>query len=125
LLKVFAGFLILAIPACASCWGGPPIITPDSLISWDRPAVDERIGWQLCVDEHPCVDLGPISAKSSDGIRQTYQSPFWSDRVARYLTPGTHRLSVAIYRVSDRSLVSPKSEPLPVRVAAKSRAGPR
>ena len=124
MLKLFTGLVILATPACASCSGDPPIITPDSLISWDRQSPDERIGWKLCVDEHPCVDLGPISAKSSDGVSQTYESRFWSDEVAPYLSPGTHRLAVLVYRLSDRTLASPKSEPLTVRVDAHSRAEP-
>ena len=123
-MKLFAGLVVLAIPACISRRCGPPVITPDSVISWDRPALDERIGWKLCVDQHPCEDLGPISARSSDGIRQTYQSPFWSERVAPYLSPGTHRLAVEVYRLSDRTLVGAESEALTVRVISQSRAKP-
>src|SRR4029450_6447108 len=111
---------MLAIPACMSCRNGPLFITPDSQISWDLPSLDERIGWKVCVDEHPCVDLGPISARSSDGIRQTFLSPFWSYRVAPYLSPGRHRLSVEVYRLSDRTLVSPKSGALTVIVRGGS-----
>ena len=98
---------MLAIPGCTPRREGPPVlITPDSLISWERSSLDERIGWKLCIDAHPCVDLGPITARSSDGIRQTYRTPFWSDPVAPYLSPGTHRLSVVVYRLADRTLVS-------------------
>jgi hypothetical protein len=99
-----------------------PIITPDSMIAWERRSLDEGIGWKLCVDEHPCVDLGPISARSSDGTRQTYQSRFWSQGVAPYLTPGTHVLAIVVYKVSDGILESPKSAGLMVRVGSQSKA---
>ena len=119
---VCVALIVLAVPACMFQQNSLPMITPDSMIGWERPSLDEGIGWKLCVDEHPCVDLGPISARSSDGTGQMYQSRFWSEGVAPYLTPGTHRLAIVVYKVSNRTLESPKSAELMVRVGSPSKA---
>ena len=121
---VCVALIALAVPACMFRQNRLPIITitPDSMIAWERQSLDEGIGWKLCVDDHPCVDLGPISARSSDGTGQKYQSRFWSQGVAPYLTPGTHSLAVVVYRISDRTLESGKSAELMVRVGSQSKA---
>jgi hypothetical protein len=109
----------VVVPACTFSGQQPQAITPLSEIVWDRQALDEGLGWKLCVDAHPCVDRGPITAKASDGISQTYRARLWSDSVAPYLTEGTHRLTVVVYRVARRSSESRKSATLMVRVGAK------
>jgi hypothetical protein len=109
----------VTFPACVSQSGPPVVITRDSEIAWVRPSLDEHIGWKLCVDAHPCADLGPISARESNGTSQTYQSPFWSSAVAGYLLPGTHTLSVVVYKLADRTLESRRSAPLTVRVESR------
>jgi hypothetical protein len=107
--------LALTVPGCGFTKSAP-LITPDSEITWNRPSLDERIGWKLCVDQHPCVDLGPISARSSNDTTQTYQSHFWSQSVAPYLTPGTHTLAVVVYKLHNRTLESRRSAAMRVRV---------
>src|SRR6266853_4929672 len=119
---VRVALIVFAVPACMFQQNSLPIITPDSMMAWERRSLDEGIGWKLCVDEHPCVDLGPISARSSDGTGQMYQSRFWSEGVAPYLTPGTHRLAIVVYKVSDRTLESKKSAGLMVQVGSSSKA---
>ena len=110
--------LALTVPACRFT-NRAPLITPDSEITWDWPSHDERIGWKLCVDEHPCVDLGPISARSSNDTTQTYRSHFWSQGVRPYLTPGTHTLAVVVYKLDNRAVESGRSAAMTVRVGAR------
>jgi hypothetical protein len=119
---VCVALIVLAVPACMAQQNRLPIITPDSMIAWERRSLDEGIGWKLCVDRHPCVDLGPISASSTDGTAQKYQSRFWSQGVAPYLTPGTHSLAIVVYKVSDRAHESRKSAALMVRVGSQPKA---
>ena len=119
---VCVALIVLAVPACMAQQNRLPIITPDSMIAWQHRSHDEGIGWKLCVDRHPCVDLGPISALSSDSTGQTYQSPVWSEGVAPYLTPGTHQLAIVVYRVSDRTLASKESARLTVQIGSSSKA---
>jgi len=110
--------LTLTVPGCGLT-NRAPLITPDSQITWNRPSHDERIGWKLCVDQHPCVDLGPISARSSNDTTQTYQSHFWSQSVTPYLTPGTHTLAVVVYKLDNRTLESGRSAAITVRVGKR------
>jgi hypothetical protein len=119
--RFYLALIILAVPACTVQQSTLPTITPDSMIAWERPSVDEGIGWKLCVDAHPCVDLGPISARSSHSSGQTYQSRFWSEGVAPHLTPGTHQLAIVVYKVSGGAPESKKSAGLMVQVGSSSK----
>jgi hypothetical protein len=132
-ISIIAAILImLAAPSCKFLFDeapsvdhGPPMITPQSLLAWDRPTSGQQIGWKLCVDAHPCVSLGPIAPTTTHGSTDTFRGHFWSDQVAPYLTPGTHTLAVTVYGVRDQMVSSARSAPITVRVDPRSPADPR